>query len=522
MPRALPPEPLRNPSHRRLGFPCAASAEGSRWVHFVGIGGTGLSPLALLALKQGWKVSGSDATWSNKLRSLEEAGAIVHAGHDERWLRDCGIFPDAVVVSSAIPAENEEVVAARRQGLRVIKRKEWLGEITEDYELIAVAGTHGKSTTTAMLTVVLQSFSDDITAIVGADVPQLAGGNMAYGKGGRFVLEADEYDGCFLGVSPSLAIVTSVEWEHVDMFPDEASVREMFKHFISRIKPDGCLIICGDSAGTRSLITSLEQYSKQASRKLTYGLHEQNDWRAIMLVPNILGGTDYVAVYRNRPMARVSLKLPGTYNVLNSLAVLAAVSLLAFKGKGSCDESGQLKAMAVAAQAASSALQSFQGLRRRFEYVGTVRRCDIYDDYAHHPTEVRAVLQAARQRFDKQPIWVVFQPHTYSRIANLLQDFAPAFSGANRVIVTEIFSARENNVWELSGADLVSVITGPPAMFIPTLDEVIERLSWELTALEENEVNKGGNIVLLTLGAGDVTSVGPKLLDALASSRERD
>ncbi|EFJ31702.1 hypothetical protein SELMODRAFT_408505 [Selaginella moellendorffii] len=517
MPRALPPEPLRNPSHRRLGFPCAASAEGSRWVHFVGIGGTGLSPLALLALKQGWKVSGSDATWSNKLRSLEEAGAIVHAGHDERWLRDCGIFPDAVVVSSAIPAENEEVVAARRQGLRVIKRKEWLGEITEDYELIAVAGTHGKSTTTAMLTVVLQSFSDDITAIVGADVPQLAGGNMAYGKGGRFVLEADEYDGCFLGVSPSLAIVTSVEWEHVDMFPDEASVREMFKHFISRIKPDGCLIICGDSAGTRSLITSLEQYSKQASRKLTYGLHEQNDWRAIMLVPNILGGTDYVAVYRNRPMARVSLKLPGTYNVLNSLAVLAAVSLLAFKGKGSCDESGQLKAMAVAAQAASSALQSFQGLRRRFEYVGTVRRCDIYDDYAHHPTEVRAVLQAARQRFDKQPIWVVFQPHTYSRIANLLQDFAPAFSGANR-----IFSARENNVWELSGADLVSVITGPPAMFIPTLDEVIERLSWELTALEENEVNKGGNIVLLTLGAGDVTSVGPKLLDALASSRERD
>ncbi|KAG0623909.1 hypothetical protein M758_3G210600 [Ceratodon purpureus] len=494
-------------------------------VHFVGIGGAGLSALALLALRQGWQVSGSDFSWSEQIERLKEAGVRVYVGHNAaQMIPEGSPPPDALVVSSAVGPGNEEVDAASALNVPIYKRDTWLGKITEGYELIAIAGTHGKSTTTAILSVVLRNLGEDITAIVGAQVPQFPdGGNVMYGSSRKFVLEADEYDGCFLGISPSLAVVTNVEWEHVDMFPDEEAVRDIFKRFVMRIKPGGYLVICDDSAGAKSLLglmkeddqTVLSSQSREKRRVVTYGLGESSDWRAIMLVPNPQGGTDYTVVYKNRPMTRVSLRLPGMYNVLNSLAAIVVMSLLAAEKESNGEELAMV--MKRAAEATSNALGTFSGVRRRFDWVGTVQGCHIIDDYAHHPTEVRAVLQAARQRFDQQPIWVIFQPHTVSRLATFLVDFAPAFSAADRVIVTEVYSARNIRTEKIvTGEDLANAIIGPPAVYIPDLDDVVERLSWELAALYKNAMNDRGNIVLLTLGAGDITDLGPRLMQALS------
>ncbi|KAH9308271.1 hypothetical protein KI387_036182, partial [Taxus chinensis] len=496
-------------------------------IHFVGIGGSGLSALAMLALKQGWKVSGSDVTWSMHMNALERAGARLHIGHSSTHLLEKNkqaSLPVAVVVSAAIPEDNEEISFARTLGIQIYERNAWLAKITERYNVVAVSGSHGKSTTTAMLAFVLHSLGDDITAIVGANVPQFPeGGNAIAGHGSCFVLEADEYKECFLGISPSLAIITNVEWEHVDFFQNEASVREVFRRFVMRVKLGGILIACGDSPGVCSLLGTL-QPKKWAARGLTseistqrvgfnsgcrlmtYGYEETNDWRAVSVMPNASGGTDYVVLYAGMPMAKVSLKLPGTHNVINSLAVIASVASLAEGQSRNFNVRNELRTTQEVVKAASKHLGNFIGICRRFEFVGKIQGCDIYDDYAHHPTEVHAVLQATRQRFSERALWVVFQPHTYSRLAGLLQDFSVAFNYADRVIVTKVYAAREKNIWNISGKDLVSSIIGPSTEYIPELDDVLERLVCEIPSYH-------GEVVILTLGAGDITTLGPRLLN---------
>ncbi|CAK9273518.1 unnamed protein product [Sphagnum jensenii] len=456
-------------------------------VHFVGIGGAGLSALAFLALEQGWQVSGSDIAWNEQLEELREAGARVYEGHEAKQMVQNGApLPDAVVVSSAVVAGNEEVDVARALGVPVYKRGAWLGKMTEGYKLLAVAGSHGKSTTVAMLAVALCILGEDITVILGAQVPQFPKGrNAMVGKGHLFLLEADEYDGCFLGVSPSLAVVTNVEWEHVDMFPDYEAVRDMFRKFVMRIKPGGLLLVNGDSAGSSSLgevfqpkETHIACPDAKTVHVETFGLGQSNNWRAVDLVPNAEGGTEYIVVHAGIPMAQVSLRLPGTYNVLNSLAVSYFSELVVF----SCAR-----------------------------LLSTDCCCLSYF------THVCAVLQGARQRFRQQPIWVIFQPHTFSRLEKLLPDFALAFHAADRVIVTEVYTARNSIFdWNVSGEDLASAIVGPPAMFIPTLEGVVELLALELGAIDQNIVNTQGDVILLTLGAGDITNLGPQLMELLS------
>ncbi|KAJ7545984.1 hypothetical protein O6H91_08G019200 [Diphasiastrum complanatum] len=451
-----------------------------RWVHFVGIGGYGLSALAMLALKQGWRVSGSDRTWTHRLDTLQEAGVIVYKGHATGNIVNArtGCVPDTIVVSSAIPKGNVEVEAAKLRGVHICKRAAWLCEATKGYELIAVAGTHGKSTTAAMLSFTLQNLGDDLTAVVGADVPQFpGGGNVMVGSGSRFILEADEYDNCFLSIYPSLAIVTNVEWEHVDIFPNKASVQDAFTKFVLQVKPEGIVVLCGDDEGSRSLASNfidahalqeaglrenkalLPQQTK-LSKVWMYGLAEGNDWHAEMLAPNVQGGIDYTAVYNGVPMATVSLKSPGIHNVLNSLAVIVVVSVLAIKNKHDADLSSGFNAMKNAAQAASKCLENFVGVQRRFQFLGVAKGCRVYDDYAHHPTEVRAVLQGARQRYGQQHIWVVFQPHTCRRLASMLHNFASAFNDADRVIVAKVYAARVEDHQNFTGANLASLVTG--------------------------------------------------------------
>eukprot|EP00898_Chlorokybus_atmophyticus_P004068 jgi/Chlat1/4662/Chrsp3S00439 len=530
-------------------------------VHFVGIGGVGLSALARLALSKGCRVSGSDATDSKILQQLQKEGAVVHIGHSPLQLTGEKGLPDAVVVTSAVRGTNLEILAAKALGIPVFKRNDWLKVVTADYELLAVAGTHGKTTTSAMLSVALLELGESITALLGGEVSQFPNdGNFVAGKSSTFVIEADEYDGAFLGLSPSLAIITNVELDHVDLFPTQQAVDSLFTAFAQRVRSGGTLILCDENPGSARLRTvfdndpilqaidlELGQMStsedalddgmlatikkppvRLASHRsvVTYGLKRSSDWQAVNINPNPEGGTDYTAVWKRRPIGRVRLQVPGLHNVLNSLAVIAAVSLLASEKalreawlKGEDPEvADELAAHTITERAkdCARALYVFSGVARRFEIKDNNAFCTIIDDYAHHPTEVQALLQGARQRFPDRPLWVVFQPHTFSRLAQFLQEFAASFSGANRLVVSKVYAAREKDVYGISGQDLVRAVSDPPALYIPDQDDITQRLVTDLKW--ESSVPENPRPVVITVGAGDITLLGPKLKAALADT----
>ncbi|KAK4741793.1 hypothetical protein SAY87_025381 [Trapa incisa] len=485
-----------------------------RWIHFVGIGGCGLSALAKLAVKRGFEVSGSDIVWNSFMDELHQMGAHLCIGHSGLNIQRGNElrYPDSLVVSSAIPPDNVEVLQANAAKIPVFKRDYWLGMLTDDHNLIAVSGSHGKSTTAAMLAYVLKSMGDDVTAIVGAHVSQFPEENVIAGLGQNFVLEADEYDGCFLGLSPHIAVVTNLEWEHVDQFPDEESVKKIFRMFLNRIKEGGHLILCGDSPGACSLVDcgggSIRSYKSRGAVQVpesnsytitTYGSSITNEWQASFIRPNSMGGSDYTLIYKGLPVSEISLQIAGVHNVLNSMAVIVAVVALFGDQTGILDLIDHMK----------THLRNFAGVSRRFEKVGSVCGCDIYDDYAHHPTEISAVLKAARDMFPFKTLIVVFQPHTYSRLVALLDDFASALRGADRVVVTAVYAAREKNVWDVNGRDLASRIGGTESEYIPFLDSVVDKLVLDISDEPLRE------ILVLTMGAGDITTVGPKLLSRL-------
>ncbi|XP_028065269.1 uncharacterized protein LOC114268315 isoform X2 [Camellia sinensis] len=487
------------------------------WVHFVGIGGCGLSALAMLALKQGYEVSGSDIVWSSFMDGLEDAGARLHVGHSVSNMQKHhnGLtLPNSIVVSSSIPPDNVEILYAKSVGVPVYKRGYWLAKLTEHYNLIAVSGTHGKSTTASMLAYVLKAMGDDVTAVVGAHVPQFLGGNIILGSGQNFVLEADEYDGCFLELLPDIAVITNAEWEHVDIFENEEAVKTIFRRFLKQIRDGGHLILCGDSVGAYSLldhgnqvtgsdysfpVKSNSEVCSDSYRVTTYGISSFNEWHASSLRTNLQGGSDYQLCHRGCPVADISLQIPGVHNVLNSLAVITTVTAI-FRNQMHIYESVDLMRLH---------LNNFKGVSRRFEMIGRVRGCHICDDYAHHPTEVRAVLQAARQRFQYEDLLVVFQPHTYSRLAALKNEFANAFSDADIVVVTEIYGARETNLWKISGRDLATSIIGPSSEYIPSLGDVVDKLARYISKDPDRAT------AILTLGAGNITTVGHTLLRIL-------
>ncbi|MDQ7028325.1 MAG: UDP-N-acetylmuramate--L-alanine ligase [Ardenticatenia bacterium] len=449
-------------------------------VHFVGIGGAGLSALARLMLAQGWRVSGSDREAGPRLEALRKAGARVHVGHSADHVADA----DLVVVSSAVPPDNPEVMAAQERGIPVYKRTQLLPQLTRGFDVIAVAGTHGKTTTTAMIALVLADAGHDPTVVVGGDVPQL-GGNARVGRSSYFVLEADEYDYAFVGLEPLVAVVTNVEHDHPDMFADERDVWRLFAHFVSRIRPGGALVACHDDPGARLL-------TARASGKavLTYGTEPGVVWQVADVCPNELGGTDFTVLRQGKPVETIRLRVPGHHNVLNAMAAVAVADHLG-----------------VALSRAKATLERFAGVARRFELVGRVGHVEIFDDYAHHPTEVEATLQAARQRFGDRPVWVVFQPHTFSRLATMLDRFAAAFTNADRVIVSDVYAAREVNTFGVSAQDLVERLQGPPATYAPTQEVILELLGRELP----------DDAAVFILGAGDITALGPRLRQALAA-----
>ena len=450
-------------------------------VHLIGIGGAGLSAIATVLLQQGYTVSGSDMQASEATERLAETGATIFIGQQADNLPAA---VDTVIVSSAIAPNNPELVAAQQRGLNVVKRAQWLGQMMSGFDGIAIAGTHGKTTTTAMTAYLLQQAGLDPTFIVGGFVPQIDT-NAAAGSGKAFVIEADEYDHMFLGLRPKVAVLTIVEWDHPDIFPTKADLDTAFTQFVQLVPTDGLIIGCGDAPGVNNLL-------KQANAPVvTYGVSGGNIWQATDLKPNQKGGTSFNIFYNGRQVAQAELAVPGTHNVHNALAALIVANH-----------------QDVDPQNAASILGQFGGVSRRFEKKGEAGGIQIFDDYAHHPTEIKATLAAARTRFPKHTIWAVFQPHTFSRTLTLLDDFAGAFNEADQVIVVDIFPSREKDEGLVSSRDIVEKMNHPKVYYIGNLSEAADYLTAHLSA----------PAVLFTLGAGDGYQVGEWVLNKLTGS----
>ncbi|HID65247.1 MAG TPA: UDP-N-acetylmuramate--L-alanine ligase, partial [Anaerolineae bacterium] len=367
-------------------------------IHFIGIGGIGLSAMAKILLEEGCRVSGSDLQSSPLTAKLEALGATVYKGHAAGNVGAA----ELVIMSSAIRPDNPEVVAARQRGIPVIKRDLTLGRMMEGRYGVAVAGTHGKTTTTAMIAWLLTRAGLDPTFIVGGVVENL-GTNAQAGRGEHFVIEADEYDYTFLGLKPRLAVITVIEMDHPDCFHDLDEMTEAFIKFVSLVPEDGCVVGCGDESRVRRVIEERGRArgSEGAEGKpqvVTYGLGADVDWQAVEIRANGVGGSDFVALKERQFVGAFGLQLPGLHNVKNALAAIAVADHLGLD-----------------LATVGTALREFQGTKRRFEHKGTAGGVIVIDDYAHHPTEIRATLAAARGRYPDSEVWAVFQPHTYSR-----------------------------------------------------------------------------------------------------------
>ncbi len=449
-------------------------------VHFVGIGGAGLSAIARVLLEQGARVSGSDLALSPAAEALARDGARVYLGHRAGQVGAA----EMVVVSSAVPEDNVEVQAARAAGIPVVGRAQVLGELMAGRVGVAVAGTHGKTTTTAMIATVLCHAGLDPTYIVGGIVPGL-GGNAHHGSGPHFVVEADEYDHTFLGLRPRVAVITNVEHDHPDCYPTLGHLRLAFADFAALLPPDGLLVVCRDDRVAREIGAGL---IAQGQRVVSYGLREAATWTALDLRADPAGGSEFRAVRDGQALGEVRLRVPGAHNVLNALATLAVADHLGLPFP-----------------TVRSALEGFRGVARRFELKGEVDGVTVIDDYAHHPTEIRATLAAARERFPGRPLWAVWQPHTYSRTRALLTEFAQAFAGADHALVLPIYPAREQDTLGVSSEDVVAAMHHPDARALGSLEEAVAVLGLEV---------RSGDVVL-TLGAGDGDRVGEWLLIAL-------
>lgn len=448
-------------------------------MHVIGIGGTGLSAIARVLWERGETVSGSDLTTSAQLEALRKDGVSIAVGHDPANVAGA----DLVLVSSAVAPDNPEVVAAKEAGVPVLRREAFLGELTAGLRTVAVAGTHGKTTTTALIAWLLEQAGLKPGFVLGGVAVDF-GRNASAGGGSVFVIEADEYDRAFLGLHPSVAVVTNVEYDHPDLFPTVEVYREAFEAFVDRV--EDLLIVCREDDGARRL-------TRRGVDRETYGLTAEADWYAEEIRPNAAGGSDFLAFRRGTSLGLIRTRLPGAHNVMNVLGALAAVDTLN-----------------VPVATARQALTEFRGVERRFTVVGEVGEVVVIDDYGHHPTEIRATLAAIRNRFPGREVWAVFQPHTFSRTRALSGGFAHAFEDADHVIVTEIFASRERPEVGVSSAWLVEQMDHADVRLAATLEGAAEIVLDRLQA----------PAVVVTLSAGDGHRVGAMVVEALTHGRE--
>lgn len=451
-------------------------------VHFIGIGGAGMSGLARVLLDLGYDVRGSDLNSGQVTGRLASLGATVYKGHAKANIKDA----ELVVISTAIDSTNPELQEARENGIPVIHRADMLGLLMERQKGLAVAGAHGKTTTTSMLALVLEKCHLDPTILIGGELTDI-GGNAKLGRGKYLVAEVDESDRSFLKLRPYLAIVTNIEDDHLDHYGSVNEIITAFRQFLRKVPESGAAVLCFDDANVREVAGGCR------GEVISYALdYPQADYvlRNIRLTPTGSSGEVY---FRGEHLGLLELVVPGRHNLSNALAVIAACRYLG-----------------LAFEQVAEALKDFQGAGRRFQLTGRARGVTVVDDYAHHPTEIAATLRAARQAHSGRVI-AVFQPHRYTRTSLLHRRFGPCFGDADLVIINNIYSAGEKPIEGVSAqliVDAVREFKGDDLLFLPDAEQTVNYLVKNLRA---------GDLVL-TMGAGDVWKIGPALLDRLKES----
>ena len=446
-------------------------------VHFIGIGGISMSGLAEILFEEHFTISGSDAKESELTRHLEHMGIQIFYGQKASNIID-GI--DLVVYTAAIHENNPEFACAREKGIPMLSRAELLGQIMDNYRnSIAVSGTHGKTTTTSMISQILLQAKSDPTITVGG-ILKAIDGNLRVGKSDIFISEACEYTNSFLNFRPKYSIILNVEAEHLDFFKDIQDIRHSFHLFAENTKKDGAIIINGEIENYKELVEDLPQ------KIITYGLTDTCDYYPADITYDEKACASFTVMHLGEKIMDVTLSVPGIHNVSNALAAIALSLELHLEEADIC-----------------AGIRAFGGADRRFQYKGTVNGITVVDDYAHHPTEIRATLTAA-QKYPHKRLVLVFQPHTYSRTKAFLDDFADVLSMADLVVLADIYAAREQNTYGISSKDILEKLKekGTDCFYFPSFSEIENFLS-------KNCIN--GDL-LITMGAGDIVNVGEHLL----------
>ena len=454
-------------------------------VHIVGIGGAGMSGIARVLIARGVQVSGSDAKESRRLTSLLPLGADVYVEHNEARMLQSG-KPDVLVVSTAIPESNPEIQAAKKHGIPVVNRATALAEIVSGSIGISVAGTHGKTTTTSMLTVVLQHAGLDPSFVIGSEMNE-SGSNAHSGTGEHFVVEADESDGTFLLLPTTAAIVTNVEPDHLNYWGTFAALEQAFVDFIvNTSKNAGFAVVCGDDAGAKKVAVLAADLG---ARVITYGTHASND-AVVTMLPTDNAGSVFTVTYKGHSYGPINLVVPGEHNALNATAALVTALELG-----------------APAGAVTDGLSAFTGTHRRFEFRGEVAGVRVFDDYAHHPTEIAAVLRAARTVVGAGKVLVAFQAHHFYRTALFSKEFGEALGLADFVVVLEVFAPGETPIPGASGSVMASNVPLPD-------EAVVFEPSW--SAVPATLVkHAGAGDIIMTLGAGDIGIMCQQILELL-------
>ena len=447
-------------------------------IHMIGIGGVSMSGIAAILKNWGINVTGSDSSDSETVQNLIKKGIKVTIGHDLNSLKAA----DVVVYSAAIKKDDPEMVEAKKLNIPTIERADFLGEITRCYkDTICISGTHGKTTTTSMISLVFIEAMKDPSIQVGAYLKQIDG-NYLVGNSEHFIIEACEYVESFLKFSPKAEVILNIDNDHLDYFKTFENIKNAFIKYVKLLPSNGILVINGDDKNC----IDLKDYTK--ANVITYGINNKNvDFYADNITFNEDGFPSFDVYHNNNKLEHSSLCVPGKHNVLNSLACIA----LSYN-------------YSIDIPYIKSALKKFTGAHRRFEYIGKMNNnVSVYDDYGHHPTEIIATAKSLMNKKYNQS-WVIFQPHTYSRTKNLLDDFANALLNFDNIIILDIYAARESNTYGVSSKDLVGKINslGKTALYIPDFDECVNFV----------KSNVKSNDIVMTLGAGTVTNIGPMLI----------
>lgn len=449
-------------------------------IHCVGIGGIGLSAIAEIFLDGGYQVSGSDLKESASTKRLEKLGATIYLGHDEKNLNDS----DLVVYSNAVTEDNPELKAAKSKNITLLSRAEILGLMMKEHkESIAVAGTHGKTTTTSMISVILEEAGLSPTILIGGNLPAI-GGNVKVGKKNFIVAEACEYMDSFLRLNPTRKVILNIDSDHLDYFKGIEHIVNSFEKFANSGPSTGTVIAYTANPFVSAIMKKFQ------GRVISFGLNPKRDYWAENIAFDRHGLPSFDVLFRGKTLGRLSLSVPGEHNVINALAAIAC-----------CHDLG------VDSKSIFKTLKDFQGTQRRFDLLGTTNKgVRIIDDYAHHPTEIRATLSACKN-FDHKKLWCIFQPHTYTRTLALLDEFSKAFEDADAVVLAEIFPAREKNVYNVSSSDLAKKIkqTSPDkeVHYFKSFEEIVN-------FIRENAKPED---LVITMGAGDIYKVGEMLLE---------